>query len=205
MRISKVYTKTGDQGDTGLVGNVRVPKDDPRVEAYGTVDELSSLLGWVRSELQRTPNNNQAAIGLLDRHLDFLQHQLFDLGSILATRNEDRGPGTPTLGDTAAGYLESLIDAYNADLGPLKDFVLPGGNAAVAAVHVARCVARRAERRVYTLHRVEPLECGEIVYLNRLSDLLFVLARWVARTTNASENLWRKNPEPPPLPQRIGQ
>jgi cob(I)alamin adenosyltransferase len=205
MRITKVYTRTGDEGDTGLVGGVRVAKDHPRVEAYGTVDELSSAVGWARAELARATASDPVAAQLLDRHLEYIQHRLFDLGAILATPLDEQQQGMPEITADLVTYMELLIDGYNQHLPALRDFVLPGGNGAVASLHVARCVARRAERRVTSLHRMEPLAGEELAFLNRLSDLLFVLARWVAKLTSTPEFLWRRDLERPLPPPAAGR
>ena len=150
MRITKVYTKTGDDGSTGLVGGTRVPKHDPRLETYGTVDELSSSLGLIRAELYRCAGDfsDEGDRTLLDRHIAHLQNELFDLGTELATEREARWPDMRRVDEASVAYLESLLDAYAETLPPLKDFVIPAGNAVVANFHLARCIARRAERRV---------------------------------------------------------
>ena len=174
-RLSKIYTRTGDKGTTGLGDGSRVDKDDLRVEAYGTVDELNSAMGLVlAAELP------EAVQPCLER----IQHELFDLGGELCM------PGYNLLPDSYVTALESDLDAFNSDLPPLKDFILPGGSEAAARCHCARTVARRAERRLISLARVENVNEVSIRYLNRLSDLLFVIARVLARHDGGSEITW---------------
>lgn len=175
-RLSKIYTRTGDDGSTGLGDGTRVAKDDARVEAYGTVDELNSCVGLVLAE------------SLPDEVRDILvdiQHELFDLGSELCM------PGYHAITAEHISRLEKSLDALNAALPPLKEFILPGGGRAASACHLARTVCRRAERRVFTLSREAQVSPEALKYLNRLSDLLFVIARVLARHENGSEVLWR--------------
>jgi len=181
-RLSKIYTRTGDDGSTGLGDGTRVPKDHLRVEAYGTVDELNSQVGLLRAELV----NDHAAQSFLEA----VQHDLFDLGGELCI------PGYTLLNAQAIGETEAAIDHLNADLPPLKDFILPGGNRAAAVAHVARTVCRRAERQVYSLSQQEPVNGEGLKYLNRLSDYLFVLARVLARENGGQEVLWRQRNAP---------
>lgn len=181
-RLSKIYTRTGDDGSTGLGDGTRVPKDHARVEAYGTVDELNSLLGLLLCE----PLSRE-----LHAALTRIQHTLFDLGGELSV------PGRQVLADAQTTELEQLLDRLNADLAPLKEFILPGGSRAAALCHVARSVCRRAERRVYTLSRRERVSPASLKYLNRLSDLLFVMARVANRASGMPDTLWqpaKKNP-----------
>ena len=176
-RLTKIYTRTGDDGETGHGDGARVPKDAERVEAYGTVDELNSTLGVVL-----------AAPGLgasVTQCLTDVQHDLFDLGGELCI------PGHHVIGPAHVLRLESQLDAFNDDLPPLQDFILPGGSPASAACHVARTVCRRAERRTWSLARLEHVAPDVLKYLNRLSDLLFVLARVLVRLEGGSEVLWR--------------
>lgn len=201
MRITKVYTKTGDDGTTGLVGGQRVPKWDPRIEAYGTSDELMSVLGWARQEL-KGESARFADIGdvrKVDHLLEFLGNKLFTLGGDLATRVSDRHPMMPVITGEDIVYLEKVCDAYNAQLEPLKDFILPGGSRTAAALHVARTICRRAERAVLMLAEKE--ETGEVgKYLNRLSDALFVVARWVNLKMQVPDVTWNRDLPEPPLP-----
>ena len=183
MRITKVYTRTGDKGTTRLVGGGEVGKDHPRIEAYGTVDELNAVLGVVRSH--PLPDR-------LDEQLAWIQDDLFNVGTDLATPEADRWEGMHRVGDEEVDRLERWIDSLNEALEPLTEFILPGGGPAGATLHLARTVCRRAERRVVDLHGVDPdLTEGPLRYLNRLSDHLFVASRWVAQATGAPETLWR--------------
>lgn len=194
-RITKVYTKTGDSGETGLVGGQRVAKNHPRIEAYGTVDELSAALGTARVELEsergRFPDSADAE--KLAAHLKFIQNQLFTLGGDLATRLEDRHPMMPVMRGEEIAYLERLCDAFNADLPPLADFILPGGSRTSAALHVARTVCRRGERVLIHLALTEDIGEPPLVYLNRLSDALFVLARWANERMGIEEFTWKRD------------
>ncbi len=176
-RLSKIYTRTGDDGTTGLGDGSRVPKDSPRVEAYGTVDELNSVLG-VLLALPALPPAVSAT-------LTEVQHELFDLGGELCI------PGHTAISAAQVTRLEAQLDGFNAQLPALKEFILPGGGPAAAACHLARTVARRAERRVLTLARAERVSPEVLKYLNRLSDLLFVIARVLARHERGTEVLWR--------------
>jgi cob(I)alamin adenosyltransferase len=174
-RLSKIYTRTGDKGVTGLGDGARVDKDSLRVEAYGTVDELNSSVGLVlAAELPEAVRNC----------LTRIQHELFDLGGELCM------PGVTLIPDRYVDTLETDLDRFNDDLPPLKDFILPGGSEAAARCHLARTVARRAERRVVSLAHNEAVNDATIRYLNRLSDLLFVVARVLARNEGGSEVLW---------------
>ncbi len=165
-RLSKIYTRTGDAGTTGLADGSRVDKDDIRIEAMGTVDELNSYVGRILSH--KIPSEMRECF------ID-VQHALFDIGGELAI------PGTSTITPQYVAALESALDDMNATLPPLKEFILPGGGGAATAVHVARAVCRRAERRLLTLSRRDDVNIHSRVYLNRLSDLFFVLARALAR------------------------
>jgi len=175
-RLSKIYTKTGDDGSTGLGDGTRVAKDSPRVSAYGTVDELNSTIGVVLA--QEIPADIREA-------LTQIQHDLFDLGGELCI------PGMAMIHEHDVERLEGVLDGFNANLPPLKDFILPGGGMAAANCHVARTVCRRAERDVVALARGETVRAEAIRYLNRLSDLLFVLARVLARASGHGEVLWQ--------------
>lgn len=175
-RLSKIYTRTGDQGDTGLADGIRVDKDCARIEAIGTIDELNSALGLL---LAQAIEND-----LLRNALTEAQHELFDLGGELSM------PGHTLIEARHIERLERALDTVNADLPPLKEFILPGGNQAAACAHLARAICRRAERRTVTLTRQEHVNPCAIAYLNRLSDLLFVCARILARA-DGGEVLWR--------------
>jgi cob(I)alamin adenosyltransferase len=174
-RLSKIYTRTGDDGSTGLGDGSRVGKDSLRVDAYGTVDEANSTIGLVLAS--EVPDDVRTL-------LTAVQHQLFDLGGELCI------PGHAAIFDADIERLEQHLDAFNEPLPPLKDFILPGGGEAAARCHIARTVVRRAERDAVALSRVEPVRPEAIRYLNRLSDLLFVLARVLARASGHGEVLW---------------
>jgi len=176
-RLSKIYTRTGDDGTTGLGNGSRVAKDNARVEAYGTVDELNSSIGMILS----VANLPQAIYDTLTE----VQHDLFDLGGELCI------PGSRVITAQQVTRLEQTLDSYNDALPPLKEFILPGGGPAAAACHLARTIARRAERRAWTLATSEAVSADLTNYLNRLSDLLFVLARVLARHESGAEVLWR--------------
>lgn len=189
VRLNRIYTRTGDDGTTGLVGGDRVDKDDPRIEAYGTVDELNAAVGLVRDANHRH-GSDEAARAELDARLQAVQQKLFDLGSGLATRLEAQWPGQPVVHAEDVLALETGIDAMNAELEPLRSFILPGGGPVGAAMHLARTICRRAERRTLTLSRLEPVGPDDLKYLNRLSDWLFVAGRWIARRHGEAEPLW---------------
>lgn len=178
----KIYTKTGDKGQTALFGGKRLPKDDLRIESYGTVDELNSHVGLLRdygmSEIETKT--------LLE-----IQDRLFTLGSILASDPDKTNLKVPGISATDVDFLESEIDRMNEQLPEMRSFVLPGGHLAVSQCHIARCVCRRAERRVVTLSAASEVEPMAIQYLNRLSDYFFVLSRWIASEKNASEIPWK--------------
>ena len=186
VALNRIYTRTGDQGETGLVGGQRVPKDAPRIDCYGTVDELNAFIGMARvTALEALPE--LAAILLR------VQHELFNLGSILATRPEDMHPNQPRVTAAEIKQLETEIDAMNAGLAPLRSFVLPGGSRINTELHACRTICRRAERLAVALGRDEPVPSEAIQYLNRLSDALFVWSRWANRQLGAEEVLWSPN------------
>jgi cob(I)alamin adenosyltransferase len=200
IRINRVYTRSGDGGTTHLVGGASVRKDSLRVEAYGTVDELNSIIGLARTfndellgreEAAGRRSAASAAAELADV-LMRLQNELFDLGSELATPAGAEYPGMFRVGDAEVLALEHRIDRHQEDLEALKSFVLPGGGMVGAFLHQARTVCRRAERDVLRLAAAEEIGDGPIKYLNRLSDLLFVLSRWIARRTDTPEYLWER-------------
>lgn len=190
IRINRVYTRGGDAGETSLVGGPRVPKDAVRIQSYGTVDELNAVLGLARTANRDTPGASEADREKLDALLLRLQNELFNLGSDLATRPEDRHPEQPVVEERHVAFLEKTIDELNEGLPELRSFVLPGGGWVSAFLHQARTVCRRAERLVTTLAREETVGPYALVYLNRLSDLLFVMGRWAARARNEAEPLW---------------
>ncbi len=176
-RLSKIYTRTGDDGSTGLGDGTRISKDSLRVAAYGTVDELNSVLGMVLA--------CSDVLQELTEPLQRIQHTLFDLGGELCI------PGMALIEDPDIAWLEETIDRYNTTLPALKEFILPGGSMAAATCHLARTVCRRAERELVALHRVDPVRPQTLRYLNRLADLLFVLARVLARQQGHGEVLWQ--------------
>jgi cob(I)alamin adenosyltransferase len=177
-RLSKIYTRTGDDGSTGLGDGMRVPKEHLRVEAYGTVDEANSAVGVVLAVPGLPQEVHDCLTGV--------QHTLFDLGGELCI------PGHRLVKSEDVEHLEQTLDAFNEGLPPLKDFILPGGGPAAAACHLARTVTRRAERRVWALARAENVAPEVPQYLNRLSDLLFVVARVLARHEHGTEVIWRR-------------
>ena len=192
MRITKVYTRTGDQGSTRLVGGRAVAKNHVRVGAYGSVDELNAIVGIVRT-FNRRSEAARDAIDRLDGMLHRIQNDLFDVGAELATPPGDRWEGMQLVGDPEVTRLEEWIDALNEDLGPLVEFILPGGGPVGAFFHQARTVCRRAERDVVTLMDAEAeTGAGPMRYLNRLSDFLFVAGRWAAKAHGEEEYLWEK-------------
>lgn len=179
-RLSKIYTRTGDKGTTGLGDGSRIAKDSARVEAYGTVDELNSVIGMLMSH--DLPDN-------IRRWLTSVQHDLFDLGGELCI------PGHRVLNDEQVEGLEQQLDALNEHLKPLKEFILPGGTPSAAVAHLARTVCRRAERRTITLQRHDGEDVNPVAvrYLNRLSDLLFVIARYLNHSADLSDVLWQRD------------
>lgn len=188
-RLSKIYTKTGDKGETGLADGRRVGKDHPRVEAMGELDTLNSQIGLLLADLAE----HQVAWPGLTEIIEVLapcQHRLFDLGGELAM------PEYQALQENQVERLETAIDCWNEELGPLQNFILPGGSRLVAQAHVCRSLARGAERRCQHLNAVEPLRPVGMAYVNRLSDLLFVAARLIARRTQVDEVLWQAAPKP---------
>lgn len=188
IRLTKIYTRAGDKGTTRLVGGQQVSKDSPRIECYGTVDELNACLGLARVELE-LPDGPPGA-GEMARWVARVQNELFNLGSDLATLPEDRHPQQPVVEARHVTALEREIDAWNAHLPELRSFVLPGGGRVAAALHLARTVCRRAERLAVHLAAREEVGPQVVVYLNRLSDALFVASRHAARVYGHAEPLW---------------
>lgn len=177
----KIYTKTGDKGETSLFGGTRISKGEARIEAYGNVDELNSYIGWLRDQ----QINQDKTV-----ELTAIQNRLFTIGAMLAASPGKKNLNTPDLHPTDVQALEAGIDLMEARLEPLKNFILPGGHPSVAFCHIARCVCRRTERSVIRLHSKEQVDDLVIQYLNRLSDYLFVLGRDMARLLKAEEILW---------------
>ncbi len=193
----KIYTKTGDEGETGLFGGGRVRKDHPRIAAYGTLDEFNAVVGVVRAELARSADLDPAMATALDALLGTVQNHLFDLGAELAApQSVAKGPsdtkGAQLLQQQHVDELERAIDDYQSRLAPLRQFILPGGTAVAAQLHVARCVCRRAEREIVSLAAEHPLRDLPIRYVNRLSDLLFVLARAANHEAGGTDIPWQK-------------
>ncbi|HBY64514.1 MAG TPA: cob(I)yrinic acid a,c-diamide adenosyltransferase [Solibacterales bacterium] len=188
LTLNRIYTRGGDTGNTSLVGGQRVPKDTLRIETYGTVDELNSCVGLAAVSAAEHPKLAQIH-GTLTR----VQHELFNLGSILATKPEDVHPKQPRVTDVEIQQLEGEIDRMNEELPPLKSFVLPGGSRINAELHLCRTVCRRAERLAVALSREEEVPMEAVRYLNRLSDALFVWSRWVNVQLGAQEVLWQPN------------
>lgn len=182
----KIYTRTGDTGETGLLGGVRVPKDHPRITAVGAVDELNAAIGVARCHLG--PDGPAAEINQL---LGDIQHQLFDCGAELGAPDATRRD-SPLVTESTIDQLEEAIDRFEAILPPLREFILPSGSAPAAQLHVARCVCRRAERTLITVSRTENLRVELIHYLNRLGDLLFVLARAANQVAGFPDVPWKK-------------
>ena len=192
LAINRVYTRQGDRGETGLAGGQRVPKDGPRISAYGTVDELNAFVGIARvTAMEMAPTAQEMAS--FGKILLRIQHELFNLGSILATLPEDVHPKQARVTDAEVAQLELEMDQMNEDLQPLRSFVLPGGSRLNAELHVCRTVCRRAERDLVALSRIEAVPPETIRYLNRLSDALFVWSRWASHMTLALETVWEPN------------
>ena len=192
MRITKVYTRTGDAGKTRLAGGQQVSKDSLRVEAYGTVDELNASIGLARAMNEEGSRAVDAA-RRLEQDLRWVQNKLFDIGGILATAPGQTFKNMPMIKAQDAVRLERMIDRCQKDLAPLKEFILPGGGKVSATLHQARTICRRAERICVRLAREETLDGQIIKVLNRLSDALFVWARWVAKTQGEPEFLWERD------------
>jgi cob(I)alamin adenosyltransferase len=188
LALNRIYTKRGDAGETSLVGGQRVGKDAARIEAYGVIDELNAFLG-----LATVSCGEQPKLAALATILRRVQHELFNLGSILATLPEDVHPKQPRVTDAEVAQLEREIDSMNEELPPLRSFVLPGGTRLNGELHVTRTVCRRAERLLVALARTESVPPEAIRYLNRLSDAMFVWSRWVNHTLGAPEILWEPN------------
>ena len=194
MRITKVYTRTGDAGRTRLAGGQQVWKDSLRVEVYGTVDELNAIVGVVRA-FNADGTGKKAPAARLERELRWVQNKLFDTGGILATAPGQRFKHMPRITAKDVQRLEHMMDDCQKSLAPLKEFILPGGGKVAALLHHARTVCRRAERECVRLSREEPIDPVMVKFLNRLSDALFVLARWVGKSQGDPELLWERDCE----------
>ncbi len=190
IRLTKIYTRTGDKGLTALVGGARVPKESGRLEAYGTIDELNAIVGIVRTLLPEYAKRLEVDHSWYSGMLRRIQNELFDVGSELATPPGAEYEGMHRMGEAEVRQLEQEIDRMNAALEPLNSFTLPGGGKLNAFLHQARTVCRRAERVCWALTRQEPLNDQLLIYVNRLSDHLFVQSRWVAKRLDEPEFLW---------------
>jgi cob(I)alamin adenosyltransferase len=177
----KIYTKTGDKGETSLIGGTRVPKYHLRIEAYGTVDELNSWIGLIRDQVSEQNQIEQ---------LLYIQDRLFTIGSLLAADPEKSKMTLPSLSEGDCQILEQEMDKMEEQLDPLKSFILPGGHPTVSQIHIARCVCRRTERLIVHLQAESPIDPVIAIYLNRLSDYLFMLSRLIAKNLNAKESPW---------------
>ncbi len=186
IALNRIYTKTGDQGETHLAGGQRVAKDSLRIECYGTVDELNAFVGMACVSAQE-------AVPPLAAILRRVQHELFNLGSILATRPEDVHPKQARITPVEIEQLEKEIDQANGELAPLRSFVLPGGSRLNTELHACRTICRRAERAAVRLARAEQIPAEAVQYLNRLSDAFFVWSRWANHVLGISEVLWEPN------------
>ena len=195
ISITRVYTRLGDRGETALVGGKRVPKDSPRIVAYGTVDELNAVVGLVRvfnAEGLKRRGPRQKRHAWLEATLRKIQNQLFDVGSELATPPDAEYEGMFKIGEGEVTELEQIMDRCQKDLAPLKSFILPGGGPLHGFLHQARTVCRRAERELLALSRAEPVSEWPLRYLNRLGDLFFVLGRWAGKHMGETEYLWER-------------
>ncbi|MGE3539433.1 MAG: cob(I)yrinic acid a,c-diamide adenosyltransferase [Candidatus Tectimicrobiota bacterium] len=201
VRITRVYTRTGDEGSTALVGGQRVPKDSPRIAAYGTIDELNATVGLARVFNEERLHEGEGH-QWLDEVLRRLQNELFDLGSELATPEDAVYEGMFRFSAQEVQALEQLIDRCQEELEPLKSFVLPGGGRISGFLHQCRTICRRAERDIMTLSRAETINPYTFKYVNRLSDLLFVLSRWVGHRLGESEYLWERGLQERPRRKR---
>ena len=203
--MPKIYTKVGDRGQTQLVGGQKAPKNDLRIDGYGNIDELNSVLGFVRSEIKvqtlrsakgEMPGNIIESLNRLDRDLEVVQHWLFDLGSLVACLPVDRDKfNLPTIASDHVAFLEERIDAATAVLAALKNFILPGGSELAARFHLARTVARRAERGLISV--AADLPENAIPFVNRLSDYLFIMARLSNHLLSVADVVWQKTAPPP--------
>lgn len=192
VHLNRIYTRAGDGGETRLVGGQRIAKDDPRIDCYGTVDELNSFVGAARITAEQIASDFAELRSFADI-LKRVQHELFNLGSILATLPEDVHAKQPRITEVDVRQLEKEIDSANAVLQPLRSFVLPGGSRLDAELHICRTVCRRAERLLVGLSREAEIPPEAVRYLNRLSDAFFVWSRWVNHVTRSPETLWQPN------------
>ncbi|OUW60763.1 MAG: ATP:cob(I)alamin adenosyltransferase [bacterium TMED198] len=192
ITINRVYTKSGDSGTTSLVGGQKVPKNHPRIYAYGDLDELNVVIGGCREWIKEYTQDNQDFMWLYNT-LERVQNELFNLGTMLATPTKDMGPQIPVIADEDVVQLENDIDRVNKDLSTLASFVLPGGSQANIWFHLGRTVCRRVERQCISLSADGEISLIVVKYLNRLSDALFVWSRWVNLQFNCNEHIWQPN------------
>ena len=192
-KILKIYTKTGDKGETGLYGGKRVKKDNPRVEAYGDIDETNAAIGIARSYIHEGSSGSREALNFIDSALETVQNKLFAIGAVLSG-SEDQSYAVK---ETDLEYLEKSIDHMDELIPPIKAFVLPFGTDLSARLHFARTVSRRAERKIVTLSAIEPVDPNILAYSNRLSDFLFTLARFANKAQSVPDTLWKKDHQPP--------
>lgn len=191
MKLTTIYTKTGDKGTTSLADGTRIPKNHVRPEAYGTVDETNATVGLARAFAQERCGEWPQAAARLETELERIQQLLFNLGSDLATPQDTEVTSIPRISKDDVDYLEALIDELNADLGALGSFILPGGGPVSGCLHQARTICRRAERRLLRLAETEDIGAWPLPFINRLADVFFVLSRWVAKQMGEKEILWR--------------
>ena len=202
IRLTRIYTRTGDKGTTALVGGKRVPKESGRLEAYGTVDELNSIVGIVRTYLIEHEARLGSDYVWYSEMLRRIQNELFDVGSELATPPDGEYEGMHKMGAGEVKQLEEEMDRMEKDLQPLKSFTLPGGGVLNAFLHQARTVCRRAERVLWAVKREEEIGDQVIIYINRLSDHLFVQSRWIAKRLDEPEFLWDRGLRLPSKPAK---
>jgi len=202
IRLTRIYTRTGDKGTTALVGGKRVPKESGRLESYGTVDELNSIVGIVRTYLMEYQDRLGDDYQWYSEMLRRIQNELFDVGSELATPPDGEYEGMHKMGEGEVKLLEEEMDRMEKVLEPLKSFTLPGGGVLNAFLHQARTVCRRAERVLWAVKREEDIADQVIIYINRLSDHFFVQSRWIAKRLNEPEFLWDRGLQLPSKPAR---
>ena len=193
----KIYTKTGDKGETGLYGGKRVRKDNLRVVAYGEVDETNAAIGIARSYIQEGSSGSREVLNFIDSALEAVQNKLFALGAVLSGSEDPNY----SIKDSDIEYLEKCIDHIDEQVQPIKAFILPFGTDLCARLHLARTVARRAERNIVALASAEQVDTNVLVYANRLSDFLFTLARFANKAQGVPDTLWKKDYQPKPVPQ----
>jgi cob(I)alamin adenosyltransferase len=188
----KIYTKTGDKGETSLYGGKRVKKDNPRVEAYGDIDETNAAIGVARSYIHEGSSGSREALNFIDSALEAVQNKLFSIGAVLAG-SEDQNY---MIHESDVDYLEKCIDHIDEQVSPVKSFILPFGTDLTARLHFARTVARRAERKLVALSSIEPVDPNILAYSNRLSDFLFTLARFANKAQDVPDVIWKKEHQP---------